>query len=89
MSSAMRSTVTLHVVASLDGFIAKKDNSISWMDSPDDVYEKGVTGGMRKSATANGTSHRSSHLLGMGVVSGCRLRGQQLSLILPSVVYKQ
>jgi dihydrofolate reductase len=43
MSSAIRSTVTLHVVASLDGFIAKKDNSISWMDSPGDVYEKGAT----------------------------------------------
>ena len=42
MSSAGRSTVTLHVVASLDGFIAKKDNSISWMDSHD-VYERGVT----------------------------------------------
>ena len=40
MSSAM-STVTLHVVASLDGFIAKKDNSVSWMDSSD-VYERGV-----------------------------------------------
>src|SRR5271156_4533713 len=37
----MRSTVTLHVVASLDGFIARKDNSISWMDSSD-VYERGV-----------------------------------------------
>ena len=35
--------VTLHLVSSLDGFIAKKDNSISWMDSPGDVYEKGVT----------------------------------------------
>src|SRR5580658_5626675 len=43
MSSAMRSTVTLHVVSSLDGFIAKKDNSISWMDSPAEVYERGVT----------------------------------------------
>jgi dihydrofolate reductase len=43
MSSAMRSTVTLHVVSSLDGFIAKKDNSISWMDSAGDVYERGVT----------------------------------------------
>ena len=42
MSSAMRSTVTLHVVSSLDGFIAKKDNSVSWMDSSD-VYERGVT----------------------------------------------
>jgi dihydrofolate reductase len=38
----MRSAVTLHVVASLDGFIAKKDNSISWMDSSD-VYERGTT----------------------------------------------
>ena len=42
MSSARRSTVTLHVVSSLDGFIAKKDNSVSWMDSSD-VYEPGVT----------------------------------------------
>jgi riboflavin biosynthesis pyrimidine reductase len=37
----MRSTVTLHVVSSLDGFIAKKDNSVSWMDSSGDVYERG------------------------------------------------
>ena len=43
MSSAMRSTVTLHVVSSLDGFIAKKDNSVSWMDSSGDIYERGVT----------------------------------------------
>ncbi|MGB8909785.1 MAG: dihydrofolate reductase family protein [Candidatus Cybelea sp.] len=42
MSSATTSTVTLHLVSSLDGFIAKKDNSVSWMDSSD-VYEKGVT----------------------------------------------
>jgi dihydrofolate reductase len=39
----MRSTVTLHVVSSLDGFISKKDNSVSWMDSSGDVYERGVT----------------------------------------------
>jgi dihydrofolate reductase len=38
-----RSTVTLHVVASLDGFIANKDNTVSWMDSSGDVYEKGVS----------------------------------------------
>ena len=43
MSSARRPTVTLHVVSSLDGFIAKKDNSVSWMDSSGDVYERGVT----------------------------------------------
>jgi dihydrofolate reductase len=41
MQSAMKSTVTLHVVSSLDGFIAKKDNTVSWMDSGD-VYERGV-----------------------------------------------
>jgi dihydrofolate reductase len=43
ISRAGAATVTLHVVASVDGFIATKDNSISWMDSPGDVYEKGVT----------------------------------------------
>src|ERR1700746_3259773 len=35
--------VTLHVVSSLDGFIAKKDNSVSWLDSPGTVYEAGVS----------------------------------------------
>jgi dihydrofolate reductase len=43
--NARRSTATLHVVSSLDGFIAKKDNSVSWMDSSGDVYEKGVSEG--------------------------------------------
>ena len=40
--NATRSTVTLHMVSSLDGIIAKKDNSVSWLDSSGDVYEKGV-----------------------------------------------
>ena len=35
--------VTLHVVSSLDGFVAKKDNSISWMDSSGEPYDKGVS----------------------------------------------
>jgi len=39
------STLTLHVVSSLDGIIAKKDNSVSWLDSSGDVYEKGVSEG--------------------------------------------
>src|SRR5450755_1293477 len=43
--NARRSTVTLHVVSSVDGFIAKKDNSVSWMDSSGDVSEKGVSEG--------------------------------------------
>jgi dihydrofolate reductase len=39
-----RSTVTLHVVSSLDGFIARNDNSVSWLDTSGEVYEKGVSG---------------------------------------------
>jgi dihydrofolate reductase len=42
---ARRSRVTLHVVSSLDGFIARKDNSVSWLDDSGDVYEKGVSYG--------------------------------------------
>src|SRR6185437_4131444 len=34
--------ITLHVVSSLDGYIAKKDNDISWMDAKS-VYEGGVS----------------------------------------------
>ena len=35
--------VTLHMVSSLDGFIAKKDNTVGWLDSPGSVYEAGVS----------------------------------------------
>ncbi|WP_461041151.1 dihydrofolate reductase family protein [Spirosoma harenae] len=35
------STVTIHMVSSLDGFIASKDNSVSWFETPD-CYEKGI-----------------------------------------------
>lgn len=35
--------ITVHMVSSLDGIIAKKDNSVSWFDTVDN-YEKGVTG---------------------------------------------
>jgi dihydrofolate reductase len=38
---AKQPRVTLHMVSSLDGFIAKKDNNILWMDSAS-VYEAGV-----------------------------------------------
>ena len=43
--NARTSTLTLHVVSSLDGFIAKNDNSVSWMDSSGDLYEKGISDG--------------------------------------------
>src|SRR5579863_3574223 len=38
-----RRSVTLHMVSSLDGFIAKKDNSVSWLDIPGSVYEAGTS----------------------------------------------
>ena len=41
--SATGSKVTLHVVASLDGFIARKDNSISWLDGNGSIYQAGVS----------------------------------------------
>jgi dihydrofolate reductase len=34
--------ITIHMVSSLDGYIAKKDNSVSWFDTPD-YYDKGIT----------------------------------------------
>src|SRR5262249_2002683 len=37
------SKVTLHVVSSLDGFIARKDNSVSWLEGDGKVYEAGVS----------------------------------------------
>jgi len=36
-------TVTLHMVSSLDGFIAKKDNSVAWLESAGSVYEAGAS----------------------------------------------
>jgi dihydrofolate reductase len=33
--------ITIHMVSSLDGYIAKKDNSVSWFETSDS-YEKGV-----------------------------------------------
>ena len=40
--NAKERSVTLHMVSSLDGFIARKDNSISWLDSTG-VYQAGVS----------------------------------------------
>lgn len=37
----VESKVTIHMVASLDGFIARKDGSVGWLDTKDS-YEAGV-----------------------------------------------
>jgi dihydrofolate reductase len=49
--SATGSRITLHVVSSLDGFIARKDNSISWLDGKGSVYEAGVSISEEEAAT--------------------------------------
>jgi dihydrofolate reductase len=41
MTQNSNSRITIHMVSSLDGFIAKKDNSTSWFETTDH-YEKGV-----------------------------------------------
>ena len=48
--NATGSRVTLHVVSSLDGFIARKDNSVSWLET-DGVYENGVSISPEEAAT--------------------------------------
>lgn len=42
-SNAADCRITLHMVSSVDGFIAKKDNSISWFEASSQ-YDKGVDG---------------------------------------------
>jgi dihydrofolate reductase len=37
------SRVTLHAVSSLDGFIARKDNSVSWLEGNGQVYQAGIS----------------------------------------------
>jgi dihydrofolate reductase len=40
---ATGSRVTLHMVSSLDGFIAKNDGGVAWLDANGSVYEPGVS----------------------------------------------
>ena len=49
--NATGSRVTLHVVSSLDGFIARKDNSVSWLDDHGSVYDAGVSISEEEAAT--------------------------------------
>lgn len=42
MLDTTKSTVTIHMAASLDGFIARKDGSVNWMDTSD-TFERGDT----------------------------------------------
>src|ERR1051326_8189735 len=44
-------SVTLHLVSSLDGFIAKKDNSVSWLEDTGSVYEAGISISEEEAAT--------------------------------------
>ena len=44
-------SVTLHMVSSLDGIIAKKDNSVSWLNDTGSIYEAGVSISQEEVAT--------------------------------------
>src|SRR5271165_3700256 len=50
---------------------------------------RGIGAELGKTTRTNMTQHRSNHLLGIRVVSGGRLLGRQLSLILPQAVYDE
>jgi dihydrofolate reductase len=41
--TADASKITLHMVSSLDGFIARKDNSVSWLEATGSIYEPGIS----------------------------------------------
>ena len=41
--NANASKITLHLVSSLDGFIARKDNSVSWLEDNGSIYEPGAS----------------------------------------------
>ena len=43
VENASGRSVILHVVSSLDGCIAKKDNTVSWLDGTGSVYEPGIS----------------------------------------------
>ena len=65
--------VTLHMVSSLDGFIAKKDNTVSWLDSRGSVYDAGVSISVEEAAAFVKTidcyvlgSHTYEHALELG-----------------------
>jgi dihydrofolate reductase len=38
-----RPVVTMHVVSSLDGFIARRDNTVTWLNHSGEAYEAGVS----------------------------------------------
>jgi dihydrofolate reductase len=71
--TANASRVTLHLVSSLDGFIARKDNSVSWLDADGSVYEGGVSVSEEEAAAFVKTidcyvlgSHTYEHALELG-----------------------
>ncbi|HVN17482.1 MAG TPA: dihydrofolate reductase family protein [Dongiaceae bacterium] len=49
--NAKARTVTMHVVSSLDGFIANKDNTVSWLENAGGLYEAGVSISQEEIAT--------------------------------------
>ena len=92
------SRVTLHMVSSLDGFIAKKDNSVSWLETAEGFYEPGVSVSAEEAAAFVKTidcyvlgSRTYEHALELGWVYGDTptivVTGRKLSSIRKSVEF--
>lgn len=71
------SRVTLHMVSSLDGFIAKRDNTVNWLEAAEGVYKAGVSVSTDEAAAFVKTidcyilgSHTYEHALELGWVYG-------------------
>lgn len=93
-----RPCVTLHMVASLDGFIAKRDNTVSWLDDCEGIYEDGKSISEEEIAAFVKSvdcylmgSHTYEHALHLGWPYGDTpcivLTGRQLQRAKPSVEF--
>ena len=74
---AKRITITLHMVSSMDGFIAKTDNSVAWLEKAGSAYDSGVSISEEEVASFLQTidcyvmgSHTYEHALELGWVYG-------------------
>jgi dihydrofolate reductase len=96
--SASGSRVTLHMVSSLDGFIARKDNSVSWLEEDGTVYEAGTTFSAEEAAAFVRTidcyvmgSHTYEHALELGWPYGDTpvvvLTNRRLTAVKPTVEF--
>ena len=69
-----RSRVTIHMAASLDGFIARRDGRVDWLETSD-TFERGDTAEVSKGRAEAGTANLAigDQIKGAFAGSGVRL----------------